>query len=168
MAAEPGQAPQAPPAPALPGAGGSGGAQILQQIEALLAQLAEAEPQPAIQQAVKDMAQQAEALQQVVGKDDEQDMQSGLANPSGGGEMPPGGGAKELPAEGGAGMPPDSGAGGDHHGVAEIHIKMGAPKSFGGARKAAMANHAEKGHFSKSTPKGETPQSDRTKNKAKG
>ena len=108
------------PAPALPGAGGSGGAQILQQIEALLAQLAQSEPEPAIQQAVKGMAQQAEALQQIVGKDDEQDMQSGLANPGGGAEAPAGDG--EEPGAGGGAMPPEGAGGGDHHEIGRAHV----------------------------------------------
>ena len=128
-------------APQLPGAGGVGGAQILQQIEQLLMQLAQSEPEPQIQQAVSAIGQQVSALQQVVGKDDMQDMQSGLANPGGSGGMPPGG---EEPA------------------AAE------EPKSFAGAKKAAMANFKEKGHFSKNTPKGETPESEKSKNKKKG
>lgn len=153
----------APPA----GAGGSGGAQILQQIQSLLAQLVQAEPEPEIQQAVQTMAKQAEALETVVGKSDEQDMQSGLANPTGGGGLAGAGGAEEPGAE--PSMGADAG-GNDHHGVAEIHIKMapGGPKSFGDAKKAAMAMHAEKGHFDPNTPKGETPSSPKSKNKAKG
>jgi hypothetical protein len=112
------------------------------------------------------MSKQAEALQTVVGKDDEQDMQSGLANPTGGGTaggIEPGG---ELPGGG----EPSAGSGSDHHGVAEIHIKMapGGPKTFGDAKKAAMAMHSEKGHFDPNTPKGETPSSARSKSKAKG
>lgn len=173
MAAEPGQAPVAPP-----GQGGSGGAQIMQDIQQKLAQLAQAEPEPEIQQAVAKMSQEAEALETVLGKDDAQDMQSGLANPGApggeaaggmpGGAPAPGGAApaEELPAGGGAA--PEGG--GDHHGVAEIHIKMqpGGPKTFGAAKKAAMATHAERGHFDKNTPKGETPSSQRSKSKAKG
>lgn len=167
MAAEPGQAPVAPPAPA--GQGGTGGAEILQDIEAKLAQLAQMEPEPEIQQAVADMAKQAEALQTVVGKDDQQDMQSGLANPTGGGAMPGAGGAEEpdLAASGGEGAPE---GGGDHHGVAEIHIKMapGGPKNFGDANKAAMSSFKDKGHFDPHTEKGKTPQSQKSKSKAKG
>lgn len=151
------------------GAGGSGGAQIMQDIQEKLVQLSQMEPEPEIQQAVAEMSKQAETLEGVLGKDDEQDMQSGLANPTGGGAPPPGGGAEEeLP---GAGAPAGGDAGGgDHHGVAEIHIKMapGGPKSFGDARKAAMAMHAEKGHFDPHTPKGETPSSPKSKSKAKG
>lgn len=169
MAAEAGQPPIAPPA----GQGGSGGAQILQQIEGLLAQLAETEPEPEIQQAVQQMAQQVEALQTVVGKEDAQDMQSGLANPTGGGALPGAGGAEEEGLPGGAAAPEVGGAapgGSDHHGVAEVHIKMspGGPKTFGDARKAAMAQHKASGHFDKNTPKGQTPSSERSKNKAKG
>jgi hypothetical protein len=54
--------------------------------------------------------------------------------------------------------------------VLEIHIgaKGGGPKTFADAKKAAMATHAERGHFDKNTPKGETPSTPRTKNKAKG
>jgi hypothetical protein len=157
--------PAAPPA----GAGGSGGAEILQQIEALLAQLAQSEPEPEIQQAVTQMSKQAEALQQVVGKSDEQDMQSGLANPGGAPGMGGAPGAEpELPgAGGGAPAPPEGDGGGEHH-VVEVHIGVpGGAKSFKGANKAAMAHFADKGHFG-SEPKGETPQTERTKNKAKG
>lgn len=164
MAAEPGQPPIAPPA----GQGGTGGATILQDIQSKLAQLAQIEPEPAIQQAVTKMSEDAQALEGVVGKDDEQDMASGLANPTGGGAAPGTGGVEEpeLPAGGGAEAP----GGSDHHGVAEIHIKMapGGPKTFGDAKKAAMATHRERGHFDRSTPKGETPTSAKTKAKAKG
>lgn len=168
MAAEQSQPPIAPPA----GQGGSGGSQILQQIEGLLAQLVQSEPEPQIQQAVQTISKQVEALQGVIGKDDEQDMQSGLANPTGGGAMPAAGGAEgaEEPQLPGAGAPGGDAGGGDHHGVAEIHIKMqpGGPKTFGDAKKAAMAHFGEKGHFDPNTKKGETPQSQRSKSKAKG
>lgn len=165
MAAEAGQSPIAPPA----GQGGSGGAQILQQINALLAQLGQMEPEPEIQQAVQQMSKQAEALEAVVGKDDVQDMQSGLANPTGGGAMPPTSEGEELPGAEGEGAP-QPGGGSDHHGVAEIHIKMapGGPKSFGDANKAAMSSFKAKGHFDPHTEKGKTPQSSKSKSKAKG
>lgn len=140
----------------------------MQQIQSLLAQLVQMEPEPEIQQAVQTMSKQAEALEGVLGKDDEQDMQSGLANPTGGGAPSPAGGPEELP---GAGAPGGDAGGGEHHGVAEVHIKMtpeGGPKTFGDAKKAAMAMHAEKGHFDPHTPAGETPSSQKSKSKAKG
>ena len=158
------------------------GSQILEQIEGLLAQLAQSEPEPEVQRAIQGIQKQVEPLQQVLGAQDIQNQQGGLANPTGGGAGAMGG----MPAPGGAGMPtgaeppeelPEGGAaggappsGGDHHGVAEIHIKMapGGPKSFGDAKKAAMAMHGEKGHFDPHTPKGETPSTPKTKAKAKG
>lgn len=162
----------APPA----GAGGSGGAQIVQQIEDLLMQLSQMEPEPEIQQAVQSIQERLEPLQQLLGKDDQQDMQSGLANPGGAapGEEPPGGGAGGMPAgPESAGMPAPTeggGGGGEPTHEVEIHIRPagGGSKSFGGAKKEAMANLKEKGHFSRSTPKGEKPSTDRTKSKAKG
>lgn len=155
-----------------------GSSQILQQIEGLLAQLAQAEPEPEVQRAIQGIQKQVEPLQQILGAQDAQNMQSGLQNPTGGAggaggeEAPeaPGGPAGALGA--GAGAPPtgDEGGGapgGEHH-VVEIHIGAGGPKTFGDAKKAAMAMHGERGHFDPGTPKGETPSSAKTKAKAKG
>lgn len=158
--------------------------QTLQQIESLLAQLAQEQPEPQVQQAIQGIQKQVEPLQQILGAQQAQGQSSGLENPAGapggaaGAIPPPGAGGvpggagepePELPAAGGApgGAPP---AGGDHHGVAEIHIKMapGGPKSFGDAKKAAMAQHSASGHFDPHTAKGETPSSEKSKNKAKG
>lgn len=146
---------EAPPAPGgLPaGAGGGGGAQILQQIEGLLAQLTQMSPQPEVVQAVAHLAPQIEALQQVIGKSEEGDMSSGLANPGGA----PGG----APAPGG--MPPMPG--GAPGGAAPEEVPQST--SFDGANKAAMALMKSHGSFSKSTPKGEKPSTSKTKNKAK-
>lgn len=159
--------------PAAPGggavAGGAGAsAQTVQQIVMLLTQLAQEEPDPQVQQLVKAMMQPAQALEQVMGKDDEGDAMSGLHNPGapGGEEAEPGGApGGGLPGGDASGAEPGEG-GGEHH-VVEVHI--GVPsKSFAGARKEAMSNFKEKGHFSRSAPKGAPPQTDRTKNKAKG
>lgn len=149
------------------------GAQIVQQIEGLLAQLAEQEPEPEIQRAIQAIQTQLEPLQQVVGKDDEQDMQSGLVNP--GGAPPPmnaaglGGAGGGPSLEGGSQsdtseIPPSGGEKGPVHAL-EIHIKP-APKSFGAANKAAMATHREKGHFNPRGEKGEPQESQRSRYKA--
>lgn len=153
--------------------------QILQQIESLLSQLAQASPEPQVQQAIQGIQKQVEPLQQILGAQQAQGQSSGLQNPGGAPEA--GGGAGAIPPPGGvepggAGDEselPQGGApaeGGDHHGVAEIHIKMapGGPKSFGDAKKAAMAQHASSGHFDPHTAKGETPSTAKTKAKAKG
>lgn len=165
-------APEAPPA--APGGGaiaGGGGqsAQLVQQIEGLLMQLAQSEPDPQIQHLIQQLSEPIQQLQQVVGKDDTEDMSSGLHNP--GGEEAPGGAggaAGGAPMPGGAGAGAGEGAGGEHH-VVEVHIGVpsGGPKSFGDAKKAAMANFKEKGHFG-SGPKGSPPETERAKNKAKG
>jgi hypothetical protein len=44
----------------------------------------------------------------------------------------------------------------------EVHIKP-VGKGFAGARKAAMANHAEKGHFNPKGEKGEEQETQRSK-----
>ena len=166
MAAEPGTAPMAPPEGGT--AGGGQSAQILQQIEELLMQLAQSDASPEVQSAVQELSSGVEALQQVVGSQDMQNMQSGLNNPGAPGEGAAGLGLGEAggsPAEEAGESPTEEGAeGGPTHEV-EIHIR---PSSFKGARQAAMATHRERGHFDRSTPKGKTPQTDRTKNKAKG
>lgn len=155
----------------------AGGGQILQQIEQLLAQLAQEQPDPQVQHAIKGIQQQVEPLQQIVGGQQGQNMQGGLNNPGAPGEQaPPPGGMPGMNAGGGAGAeeaPPAGGPGGGapHGGatpVLAIHVAPGGPKSFGEAKKAAMATHAERGHFDKNTPKGETPSTPRTKAKAKG
>lgn len=161
----------APEAAAPPAAGGGGGgAQILQQIEDLLNQLVQSEPEPEIQQAVQGMMQQVQDLQQVVGQDMGQDQGEGLGGaPAGGGMPEPGGagGQEEMPPSPGGAPAPEGGAGGGEGPTHEVEIHIRPTGGFKGARKAAMATHAERGHFSKTTPKGETPQSDRSKNKAK-
>jgi hypothetical protein len=152
---------------------GGQGAQILQQVEGLLTQLAQSEPEPEVQQAIQGILQQVQPLMQLVGKDDMQDMQSGLNNPSGpppgeeGGEMPGGAGGQELPSGGGAEGAPSPG-GGDEGATHHVEIHITPAKTFAGARKQAMATHAQRGHFSQHTPAGERPSTDRTKNKAKG
>lgn len=161
----------APPAGLTPPGGDAGGggqsAQLVQQIEALLAQLAQEQPNPQVQQIVQAVQKPIEALQQVVGTNDAQNMQSGLANPGGGGAGGPGS-EDELPPPATGGHE-GAGGGGEHH-VVEVHIGVpsGGPKSFGGAKKAAMAQHAASGHFDPNTPKGETPSTPKTKSKAKG
>jgi hypothetical protein len=144
---------------------------ILQQIESLLAQLAQNSPEPEVQHAVMNIQKQVEPLQQLMGAQDTQNMQSGLQNPTGGA---PGGGEEEPPGPGGMpGQMPgmtgghEAGGGGEHH-VLEIHIGAGGPKTFADAKKAAMSTHAARGHFDRSTPAGETPSTPRTKSKAKG
>lgn len=160
-------APAAEAPPAAPGGGaveppGGGGqsAQILQQIQMLLVQLGQSEPDPEVQHLVQQAMQPIQALEGVVGKTDEANAMSGLHNPGGeGGEGVEGAGAE-----------PAGGSGGGEHHVVEVHIGVpaGGPKTPGDAKKAAMANFKEKGHFSGSTPKGVAPQTDRTKNRAKG
>jgi hypothetical protein len=109
------------------------------------------EPEPAIQRAVNAMLQMTDDLGKVVGADDQQDQMSGLNTP-GGAASPMG------PAIGG----PDL-AGGTRSSEGPA-----TATTFGGARKQAMANFAEKGHFSKSGSKGEQLQTEKTKNRAKG
>lgn len=149
--AAPALEPQGAP-PAAPGGGAVGGqsAQTVQQIESLLAQLSQEEPDPQVQHLIQQAQQPMEALQQAVGKDDTEDMSSGLHNPGGDGGQEAGG----SPEGGG-------------HPVMEIHIGS-APKTFDGAKKAAMKNFQEKGHFSGSTPKGSKPETQKAKSKAKG
>jgi len=166
------------------GVQGGGSAQVVQQIESLLAQLAQEQPEPQVQQAIKGIQAQVEPLQQILGAQQAQNMQGGLQNPTGpppaggpggAGAPPPGGSpgeGSELPPEPGGAMPPEHGGepggGGEHgHHTIEIQIKPGGPKTFAGAKKAAMATHRERGHFDPNTPAGETPSTPRTKNKAK-
>lgn len=150
-----GPGPELPPGGAgagvgMPGQGGPGGqsAQIVQQIEGLLAQLAQEEPDPQIQRLIKQVQAPIEALQQAAGADDMQDMQSGLANPGGAGGGEPGGGG-----------------GGEHH-VVEIHIGAGGPKDFKSANKAAMSTMGARGHFSRETPSGEEPETQKARYRA--
>jgi hypothetical protein len=128
--------------------------QILQQVQGLLAQIMQNEPEPAIQRAVNAMLQMTDDLSKVLGQNDQQDMSSGLNTP--GGAMPPGG------PGGGLGGPDLSGGTESSEGPAT------APTTFGGAKKAALANFASKGHFSKSGSKGEALQTEKTKNRLKG
>ena len=122
------------------------------------ARLARGKKDPQVQQAIQGIQQQVEPLQQMVGKNDQAEMQSGLANPSGEAGGEPGG------AAGGGAPEPGGGGEGATHSV-EIHIR---PTSFKGANKAAMATHGERGHFDRGTPKGESPTTPRTKARAKG
>lgn len=169
MAAVAGQAPIAPPEEG--GGGGAGGgqsAQLLQQITQLLTQLAQEQSDPQVQEAVKGMMDQATQLEGVVGQNDVAAMQGGLHNP-GGEEEPlaePGGGA----APGGDVGQSEIGGGdsGGDHGGAEIHVKIAPPKSFSGAKKAAMSTFGEKGHFDPKGEKGKAPTTQKSKNKAKG
>jgi len=133
-----------------------GGAQIVQQIESLLMQLAQQEPEPAIQRMIRDVQQPIEALQQVVGRDDTEDMAAGEGEMMGG---PPGG-------EGGA-TPPEGAEGGKGPALV-IHIGAGGPKDMGTARKAAMANFRSKGHFNPKGQPGEEQATERTRAKQRG
>jgi|SRR5450755_2142355 len=128
------------------GAGGGQGVQIIQQIQQLLAQLMQTESDPGVQKAVQSMLQLCDPLQQAIGQADAGSMSSGIANPGGPPEGSPAEEASEPPAEAAA---------------------EGDPTSFGGASKAASANFKAKGHFSKSGSKGETLQTDKTKNRNK-
>lgn len=128
-----------------PSAGGGQGTLILQQVQQLLAQLMQSETDPNIQQGVQELLKAVDPLMQAIGQNDAQAMNSGLNTP--GGAMPP-------PDMGGGGGGPEMGG--------------PPPKSFKGANKAAMAMFGEKGHFSKSGSKGESLQTDKTKNRAKG
>lgn len=160
------EAPAAAPGGGAVAPGGGASAQTVQQIMMLLTQLGQEEPDPQIQHLVQQAMQPLQALETAMGKDDEGDAMSGLHNPGGpgGGEEAEPGGAPGGPA--GGAMPGGEPGGGEHH-VVEVHI--GVPsKSFGGAKKEAMDNFKEKGHFSRSAPKGAPPQTERTKNKAKG
>jgi hypothetical protein len=121
----------------------------LQQIQSLLAQIMQNEPEPAIQRAVSAMLQMTDDLSKVLTVDDQQDMMSGLNTP--GGAAPPGG--------------PPALAGPDLAGGTRSSEGPASATTFGGAKKAAMANFAEKGHFSKSGSKGEQLQTDKTKNR---
>lgn len=143
------------------GAGGGQGVQILQQIQDLLSQLGQVESDPAVQRAVSSMQQLVDPLMQAVGSSDAQDMTSGLSNPGGPGDASAdaGGGAPDMSGMGGLGAGPDDGSGGG--------AEAPPSKSFGGAKKAAMANFGSKGHFSKSGSKGESLQTDKTKNRNK-
>lgn len=138
------------------GAGGGQGVQILQQVQDLLSQLLQTTQQPAVQQAVNSMMKLVDPLMQAVGAEESGpsgSMSSGLANPTGSGSP------DETSAP----------AGPDNMGGSGYSSEGNAPsKSFGGAKKAAMANHAEKGHFSKSGSKGEQLQTDKQKNRTKG
>lgn len=143
------------------GAGGGQGVQILQQIQGLLQQLAQTEQQPAVLQAVNAMGKLMDPLMQAVSQSEGGpggSMSSGLADPTGGG------GADMTGAPAG----PDSAGGGGYSSEGGSTDSAPPSKTFGGARKAAMANHAEKGHFSKSGSKGEQLQTDKTKNRTKG
>jgi hypothetical protein len=137
---------------AAPGPGPGQSSQLIQQVQALLAQIMQNEPEPAIQRAVGSMLQMTDDLSKVLGRDDQQDMTSGLNTP--GGAVAPGGG--------GLGGPDLSGGTQSSEGPAT------SPTTFGGANKAAMANFGEKGHFSKSGSKGEALQTSKTKNRLKG
>lgn len=162
------------------------GAQILQQVGTLLAQLAQQEPEPSIQRAIVGVIKQLDPLMTVIGANDTQDMTSGLNNPTGPtdptGGMGAGGGMGGPPPPdpnsppGGGGMggpPPDMGAmlaagpGGAGGGMGGMPSSEGPPKSFGGAKEAAMANFHEKGHFGKG-PKGEEQETDKTKARKSG
>lgn len=138
---------QTTPTPTMPAGGGGGNAspggqdaQTLMQVQQLLAQVAQSQQEPHIQRAISSMLQLLDPLIQAVGANDTQDMSSGLNTPNG--------------PEGAA--PPDDGSGGG-----------ASPSTFGGASKAAAANFADKGHFSKSGSKGEELQTDKAKNRAK-
>src|ERR1700742_4556614 len=97
------------------GAGGGQGVQIIQQIQQLFMQLAQVEPDPAVQRAVQTLSKPLDMLMQVVGGNDTQNMTSGLSNPTGGDD-----GSGGL----GGGLPPEPPSG-------------GGSKSFKGASKAA-------------------------------
>lgn len=133
------------------GAGGGQGVQILQQIQQLLAQLMQTESDPGVQKAAQAMLQLVDPLMQAVGQSDAGNMTSGIANP--GGPAGPDLGGESLSSEGGSDTGADEGS---------------PPSTFKGAKKAAMANFGSKGHFSKSGSKGETPQTDKSKNRLKG
>jgi hypothetical protein len=126
-------------------------------VQGLLAQIMQNEPEPAIQRAVNAMLQMTDDLSKVLGRNDQQDMMSGLNTP--GGAMPPGG---ALPPGGGPGGPDLSG------GTISSEGPATPPTTFGGAKKAALANFASKGHFSPSGSKGEALQTAKTKNRLKG
>lgn len=130
------------------GAGGGQGVQILQQIQQLLAQLMQTESDPGVQKATQAMLQLVDPLMQAVGQADQGSMNSGISNPTGPPDLS--GGAGDL---GGGTESSEGGAG------------PSLPSSFGGAKKAAMANFKDKGHFSKSGSKGEKLQTDKTKNR---
>jgi hypothetical protein len=133
----------------MPGPGQS--SQLLQQIQDLLSQIMQNEPEPAIQRAVGSMLQMTQDLGQVLGRNDQQDMMSGLNTP--GGAAPPMGG----------GM-----AGPDLMGGTRSSEGPATGGGFPGAKAAAMANFREKGHFSKSGSKGEQLQTEKTRNRLKG
>jgi hypothetical protein len=137
-----------------PGPGQS--SQLIQQVQALLAQIMQNEPEPAIQRAVNAMLQMTDDLSKVLGQNDQQDMQSGLNTP--GGAMAPGG----PPPGGGVGGPDLSG------GTISSEGPATPPTTFKGANKAALANFKSKGNFSKSGSKGEELQTEKTKNRLKG
>lgn len=144
-------------APPQGGAGGGQGVQILQQIQDLLSQLGQVETDPGVQRAVNSMQQLIDPLMQAVGANDAQDMQSGLANPTG--PITGGGGVGDLSDLPGAGESSEGPKGGRE--------SQEPPKSFKGASKAALANFGSKGHFSKSGSKGEQLQTEKTKNRNK-
>jgi hypothetical protein len=138
------------------GAGGGQGTQIIQQIQGLLQQLGQATQQPAVQHAIDAINQVLGPIAQAVGAEEsgpQGSMSSGLANPTGGD------GSTQSSAPAGPDNMGESGRSSEG-------TKAG-PSSFAGAKKAAMANHAEKGHFSKSGSKGEQLQTDKTKNRTK-
>jgi hypothetical protein len=130
-------------------AGPGQSSQLIQQVQNLLAQIMQNEPEPAIQRAVNAMLQMSQDLSQVLGRDDQQDMMSGLNTP--GGAVPPTGAGPDLAG-----------------GTESSEGPTGEPTTFGGAKKAAMANFAKKGNFSKTGSKGEPLQTEKTKNRLKG
>jgi len=138
-----------------PGPGPGQSSQLIQQVQDLLAQIMQNEPEPAIQRAVNAMLQMTQDLSQVLGRNDQQDMMSGLNTPGGGPSPVP-------PTGGGAGGPDLAG------GTQSSEGPTPEPTTFGGARKAAMANFAKKGNFSKSGSKGEALQTEKTRNRLKG
>lgn len=154
------------------------GTQLLQQVGDLLGQLAQQETEPTIQRAIMGIMKQMEPLMTLVGQDDQQDMSSGLATPNGPaagngpgpptpGSPPPGPGGSPMP-----GGPPDVGGAMSSEGIGGLDPSAGGggepPKTFEGAKAAAMATHRDKGHFNPHGAKGEEQETDKTKNRKKG
>lgn len=135
---------------AAPGGGATQGqaAQIVQQIEQLLTMLQQEEPDPDVQRLVKQAQPIISQLQEVAGKDDTEDMSSGLHNPGG-----------DEGAAGGEG----GGDAASPHGKPAVTIAIHAgepkPSDFKGARKAAKSA-MESGSLPSET--------ERTMNKRKG
>jgi hypothetical protein len=121
-------------------------------VQGLLAQIMQNEPEPAIQRAVGAMLQMTNDLGRVLGRNDQQDMLSGLNAPGG----------AVAPPQGPAGL-----AGPDLAGGTRSSEGPASATTFGGARKAAMQNFRTKGHFSPSGSKGEALQTEKTRNRLK-